>query len=125
MDEQEKTGTGRRAFFKRRDIIVIAAVLLAALIFWVAFPAGGPGAIAVVEVGYGDARTVERLSLSYDRVVEIDAALPVHLEIKDGAIRFIDSVCPDHDCERFGWQRAEPDWAACLPAGVNVRIEGG
>lgn len=123
MQQNENLPHKSRAFFKKRDIIIIAAVVIAALSLWFVFSRGQQGAVAVVEVGYGEGRTVQRLDLARDRTVAIEAELPVHLQIEDGAIRFIDSVCPDHVCEHMGWLRQEPDWAACLPAGVTVRIE--
>lgn len=123
MKDSGKRPTPKRAFFKRRDLWVILAVAAAALVVWLLLPRGGAAATAVVEVGIGEAQRVERLPLAPDRIVEIDAELPVRLEIRDGAIRFIDSVCPDHDCEHFGWQRHEGDVAICLPAAVVVRVE--
>ena len=44
------------------------------------------------------------------------------LEVKDGAIRFVDSQCPDHICEGFGFISQEGDYAVCMPAGVAVTI---
>lgn len=46
----------------------------------------------------------------------------VTLEVKDGAIRFINSQCPDHLCEGFGFIKDEDDMAVCMPAGVAVLI---
>ena len=40
----------------------------------------------------------------------------VHIEVKDGAARFVDSPCPDHICEGYGWLSAEDQSATCLPA---------
>ncbi|MEG1367339.1 MAG: NusG domain II-containing protein [Oscillospiraceae bacterium] len=38
-------------------------------------------------------------------------------------MRFINSVCPDHVCEGFGWLSQEEDHAVCAPARVVVSIE--
>ena len=46
----------------------------------------------------------------------------VTLDVKDGRIRFINSVCPDHLCEGFGYISNEDDFAICMPAGVAVLI---
>ena len=46
----------------------------------------------------------------------------VTLEVKNGAIRFINSQCPDHLCEGFGFVSEEDDFAVCMPAGVAVLI---
>ena len=42
--------------------------------------------------------------------------------VKDGAIRFIDSPCPDHLCEGFGWLAKPDDWAACIPCQAAVTV---
>ena len=47
----------------------------------------------------------------------------VHLQVKDGAIAFLDSQCPDHVCEQLGWLDKDGAWAACVPAGVYVVVE--
>lgn len=47
----------------------------------------------------------------------------VHIQIQDGAAAFVDSPCPDHLCEEFGWLREEHAWAACAPAGAFLQIE--
>ena len=47
----------------------------------------------------------------------------VHLQVKDGAIAFLDSQCPDHVCEQFGWLSEQDAWAACVPAGVYVTVQ--
>ncbi len=31
------------------------------------------------------------------------ARFPVTLEVSEGRIRFINSQCPDHICESYGW----------------------
>lgn len=112
-------------FLKKTDVLIIGAILLAALaaglLFWAR---GAGGAVALVTVTRKDgAQQVRRIPLNADGLVEIEAQLPVRLMVEDGSIRFVDSVCPDHDCEGFGRLRREGDWAACLPAGVVVQID--
>ena len=46
----------------------------------------------------------------------------VHIQIKDGAARFVDSPCPDHICEGFGWLSNEDQTATCLPARAVLTI---
>ena len=65
------------------------------------------------------------IDLSKDEVYHIEGArLPVTLEVKDGAIRFINSVCPDHICEGFGFISIVDENATCMPAGVFVIVDG-
>lgn len=114
-----------KTFFRKRDLILIAAVLALAAGFFVyrRFTAT-TGTAAQITVGLiSQEQTIALYNLDQDRSIEItNASLPVHLEVKGGKIRFVGSECPDHDCEGFGWLRNEGDWAACLPAGVVVRI---
>ena len=44
------------------------------------------------------------------------------MEVKDGAARFIDSPCPDHICEGYGWLTLEDQTATCLPARAVLTI---
>ena len=75
------------------------------------------------ELTYGDANTVQKISLDRDAVYDIDTGyLTVHIEVKDGAARFIDSPCPDHICESFGWISQEDQTATCLPARAVLTI---
>ena len=73
-------------------------------------------------MGVGNATETRHVPLDEDTLISIDAALPVQLEVRDGAICFVHSVCPDHTCEGFGRLRHVGDWALCAPAGVTVRI---
>ncbi len=108
------------SFFKKRDLLVLAGLLVLAAgiaLFYLVRPAG---VRAVVTVEGGATREI---SLSQDGIYEIeDAALPVTLEVRDGKIRFVDSLCPDHLCERFGFIGNEGEYAICMPAGVAVTI---
>ena len=73
---------------------------------------------------YGDGNASLDLPLDADGVYDVDTGyLTVHVEIRDGAARFIDSPCPDHVCEDFGWLSQPGQWACCVPAGVFVTIE--
>ena len=112
-------------FFKKTDALVLLALLLAAALLFFAVgkkPAGNVAVITVLQAGGGE--TVQIIPLHKNQILHIEkAALPVTLEIKDGAVRFVNSLCPDHVCQNTGWLRQEGDWAACIPAGVWVRIE--
>ncbi len=46
------------------------------------------------------------------------------LLLKDGRIRFLESDCPDRVCVNTGFISAGGQVAACVPAGVLVRITG-
>ena len=103
--------------------LVFAAVVLAlaaGLFFWQRRLAQ-TGRSALVE--YGEAGQTLRIPLDKDARYDIDTGLlTIHLEVADGAIRFVESPCADHLCEGFGWLHSEGDWAACLPAKALVTV---
>ena len=85
--------------------LIFAAVILAAagVLFALRAAHTTPGSTLEAELIYGDANTV-------------------HIEVKDGAARFVDSPCPDHICEGYGWLSAEDQSATCLPARAVLTI---
>ena len=105
----------------KKNILFALAILAAAGLLALWGMGRGAGAQAVVSVAQGETR---RISLAQDGVYQIEGApFPVTLEVKDGAIRFVDSQCPDHICENYGWLSREHDQAICAPGGVVVTIE--
>ena len=99
--------------------ILVVAVLLFALLYGQSSPK--ESLQAVVDFGDGITETLP-LEKDYDYLYEVDGYV-VHLQVRDGAIAFLDSQCPDHVCEQFGWLNKEGAWAACVPAGVSVQVE--
>ncbi|MEG1445840.1 MAG: NusG domain II-containing protein [Ruthenibacterium sp.] len=109
----------------KKNILFAAAVLAlaVALLLW-QMANRTKGNTALVSIV--DAKTIT-LSLSEDKIYTLDTAdgakIPVTLEVKDGKIRFVQSVCHDHICENQGWLAHENEQAICLPAGVVVSVE--
>lgn len=105
------------------DLIFAAVVLAAAgLLFWMR-SAHQSGNTLEAELIYGDANTVQKFSLDKDATYDIDTGyLTVHIQVQDGAARFIDSPCPDHICENYGWIAQEDQSATCLPARAVLTI---
>ena len=98
-------------------ILAIAAVLLVVR----RVHASGSGLRA--ELIYGDNNTTMNLPLDVDETYDVDTGYyTVHIQIKDGAARFVDSPCPDHICEGFGWLSNEDQTATCLPARAVLTI---
>jgi hypothetical protein len=80
--------------------------------------AGAAGATAVVRV---DGNVVKTVDLSIDQTFRIG---DVELQVKEGAIAFIESDCPGKECIHAGWLKSPGSSAACLPNHVSVTIEG-
>lgn len=108
----------------RKDLLFTVVLLaLAGVLFWFTHP-GGAGAVAVLR--YGDPQTEQRIDLKQDARYDIDTGTyTIHLQVAGGGIAFVDSPCPDHNCEGFGTLREVGDWAACLPAKASLTIEEG
>ena len=104
-------------------IVLVAVVLAAAALLFVLYRANAPKAeplVAVVDFGDGITETIP-LDEDHDYLYDVGDYI-VHLQVKDGAIAFLDSQCPDHVCEQFGQLSEEGAWAACVPAGVYVKL---
>lgn len=105
--------------------LIFAAVILAAagVLFALRATHTTPGSTLEAELIYGDANTVQKFSLDKDVTYDVDTGTyTVHIEVKDGAARFVDSPCPDHICEGYGWLSAEDQSATCLPARAVLTI---
>ena len=111
------------AWKKNMIFALVILAVAAALYFGVRAVRGSkaPALEAVIDFGDGIAETVP-LDTDHDYLYEVGDYV-VHLQVKDGAISFQDSQCPDHVCEQFGWLSEEGAWAACVPAGVYVVVE--
>lgn len=109
------------------NVILIGAVFVLALgaFAWQYFnKTEGGTAVVYVKNMYSKQATQHEISLSEDGIHNIDDGMfPVTLEVKNGGIRFINSQCPDHVCEGFGFIRYENASRSCLPAGVTVIID--
>ena len=110
----------------QKNLIFALVVLAAAAALYFGWRAArgskGTGLEAVVD--FGQRSHLETLSLDEDHDYLYDVGdYVVHLQVKDGAIAFLDSQCPDHICEQFGWLDKDGAWAACVPAGVYVVVQ--
>lgn len=106
------------------NLIFAAVVLVMAGALWLAFgrpEVPGEHLTAVADFGMG---AVERIPLDtdHDYYYQVGDYI-VHLQVKQGAIAFLDSQCPDHVCESFGWLDQPGQWACCVPAGVYLSVE--
>lgn len=100
------------------NLLFAAVILAAAAALFVLRDAGkDPARPLKAQLVYGDDSAVLDLPLDVDQRYDVDTGyLTVHIEVKDGAARFVDSPCPDHICEGYGWLTLEDQTATCLPA---------
>ncbi len=106
---------------KRNDLLLIAGLLLAAVI-WLAARPGGSGGWAVVTE---DGKETARYPLNEDRTVTIGAEAYNVLRIANGAASVTEANCGDRTCVRMGAVSLEGETIVCLPHRLVIRIEGG
>lgn len=110
---------------RRKNLIFIMVILLLAAGSWLWFSLRSKGTAQIAVLEYGDAGQRAEYPLDQNARYDLDTGYyTIHLEVKDGRIRFVDSPCPDHTCEGFGWLSAPGAWAACLPAHAKLSIPG-
>lgn len=105
------------------NILFAVIVLAAAAGLLLLRNAGTKGGTLGAELIYGDDNATMSIPLDKNAVYDVDTGYyTVHIEVADGAARFIDSPCPDHVCESFGWLANENQTATCLPARAVLTI---
>lgn len=66
---------------------------------------------------YGEDSRTMTIPLDADKTYNVDTGeYVIHLEVKDGAVAFVNSPCPDHVCEGYGYLSAADAQAVCMPA---------
>ncbi|MCI8553959.1 MAG: NusG domain II-containing protein [Clostridiales bacterium] len=113
----------KRQLLRKGDMLIIAVLLaVVCLLLLVTRYGSRPGAAAVVTTP----EETFSLPLNVSQVCELKGrgGIPVVLEIGDGQIRFQSSSCPDRLCVNSGWLSHAGQSAACVPAGIAVRLIG-
>lgn len=93
------------------------AVLLAAALLWMFRPQPkGPRLVATVTVGNREVASID-LETAEDEDFSIldETGLPITFQVRDHAIRFLHSDCPDKVCIQTGFLKNDLDVACCLP----------
>ena len=118
---------------KKRDIIIIVAVLAVAFAAFIAvnlFRSRESGVEDFVYIYLNDA-LYEADPLSEDKLIEIDQGDGKinHIQIKDGKVYMADSTCENQDCVEQGSMDAENvdtrpmrNWIVCLPNGISIEL---
>ncbi len=117
------TNPQRRFFAKRDFLIIVLLLVLAGGAAWMRLlGASASGGIAQIYVGNTLMREIDLTRVTQTEVIKLDTRLHVEIEASPGAIRFTYSDCPDKLCIKTGTLTKPGEYAACLPAGVAVKI---
>ena len=112
----------KRRLFGRYDLPVFAALIIIAALIYILTGRGEKGALCEIRF---DGKVVQTVSLDEpDREFELPQNPNIKFKIKDNAIAFISSDCPDKICVNTGYLRYAGQSAACLPNRVSIHITG-
>lgn len=110
---------------KKADIIIAAAVLVAAAIVFLCINSfADPGKTVEVEQ---NGTVVAEFELGTDAVYEVknDGKVTNTVEIKNGAARITSADCPDKICVHHREIKKSGESIICLPNKVVVSVSGG
>ncbi|MFA9380286.1 MAG: NusG domain II-containing protein [Acetanaerobacterium sp.] len=113
-----------RRFFQKSDLLIIVGILVLTglLALWAGAALRTDSAVAQIYVDGALWREIELSKVEQTEIIDIDAALHVRIEVSPGSIRFLESECRDKICVKTGALTQPPDYAACLPARVAIKI---
>jgi hypothetical protein len=115
MDRRKKT--------YKNDVLLLAGMLLAGVILFVAVgaaKAGGARADVVV-----NGKVAESYPLNVDREVELNYSGHNLLRIENGRAQIVAADCPDKLCMKQGAIAKTGETIVCLPHRVIIRVSGG
>ncbi|EHI56143.1 hypothetical protein HMPREF9333_00673 [Johnsonella ignava ATCC 51276] len=111
--------------FKKNEIIVILCIACISLAF-VIYSKTNAKSAATAQLTYtykyddGSGRTEKRevdIPLNKNKTYDFQSMdYTIHIDVKDGAAAFVNSPCPDHKCEHYGYLKQSGESAVCLPA---------
>ncbi|MDD5018175.1 MAG: NusG domain II-containing protein [Eubacteriales bacterium] len=97
-------------------LFIIIVVIAVAGIVWMS--GAGSAKTAIIRV---DGEVYQQVSLSVDQTIVIG---DVRIEVKAGAVAFVESDCPTQACVKTGWLSAPGASAACLPNRISITVTG-
>lgn len=104
-------------------VVLLLAAVVAAVCCWHIWRPRPAGQEAVFVTPAGE----QRYSLLQKTTFTIEGknGITLSVEIDGGRVRVAHSDCPDQVCVHSGWLSKNGQTAACVPAGVSVRVIGG
>lgn len=110
--------------FKLGDLLAIGAVLLLAVLCFVAFlPKGGEEASSAQI--YQGGELLMTVPLDKDRQFPVEGDYCNVVTVRDGQIAITASDCPGQDCVHSGGIHAPGRSLVCLPNALEIRVVSG
>ena len=116
--------TARRRLFTAWDAVLLAVLLLLCGVLFFAAASQSSGTTAVAEQ---NGEELYRIALSPEQertTFRVSGEYNVAVAVENGEAWVESADCPDQVCVRSGKLSKSGQTAACLPAGVVLRIEG-
>lgn len=103
------------------DFLILGLLVAACLLLYFLLRPKTEGAYAVL---YRENTEIARFALNEDLEYTVPDCPDVTLQIKDGAIRFLESDCPDKVCVNSGFLSHPGEYAVCLPNKLSLKVIG-
>lgn len=114
----------KNKLFKKGDVAVILAVLVAAAAFWLLTSRQNDKLEAVITVDGEVIETIDLATVNQKRLIKLNTEPKVVVAVENGAIYFEESACEDKLCVNCGKLSRKGDTAVCLPAKTVVTVSG-
>ena len=111
-----------RKFASVKEVILIVIAGAVALGAYFLLNSGNKGVYGEI---LHENTLIERVDLSGDGVFTVQGFENVVFEVREGAIAFKSSDCPDKICVNTGYINRAGQSAVCLPNRLTLRIAGG
>lgn len=106
------------------SIILSLAVLLIVWLYYSLWFKQTSGRAETLIVQMEQQKPIE-YPLNQDRLLELNGRIGKSLlEIKQGKVRFVHSVCRNQFCVFHGWLSTPGDTTACLPNRISISLKG-
>ena len=110
--------------FRKGDIAVIAAIIIAALFFAYMSISNSENLQAVITVDGEVVETIDLSSVKEKITITPDTHPKIVIVAENGEIRFESAECEDKLCVNTGSLKKGGDTAVCLPAKTVITVEG-
>ena len=114
---------GKRAIVGKKDWLFFVAVLLAVFLLTVMLFFRGKNKAVTCSLYCGDQKLLT-VDLTKNGTFSLPDYPGIVFEVRDGAVRFLSSDCPDKICVHTGFIRTAGQYAVCLPYKLSLRIDG-